>query len=321
MVQRRLLPLMLMVSLVSIGLAGDDALHAAAYPTKPVTLIVAYGAGGGTDVTARLLASSLQRALGQPVIVTNVTGGGGWLGWGRLAQSAPDGYTIGYINVPNMFAGYLDPQIGRKESLESFVTIMNHVTDPGVWIVRPDSPLRSVGDVISSLRQRPGGLVIAAHGYGGDDHLGILQVEKRYGVRFSVIHNDSTAVSISQLLGGHVDIVGANVGEVTSLIRQGEVRALGVAWQERSPFLPEVPTFREQGYDVIYFVGRGIAAPAGTPPDIVGVLTAALERAVADPEHLRRLEELGLQLDTMRGAEYQRFLKENEQMVKDLMGW
>ena len=318
--RRQLRLLVLIMAVFLLGLSGG-LLHAAAYPTKPITLIVAYGAGGGTDVTARLLANSLQKVLGQPVVVTNITGGGGWAGWGRLAHSTPDGYTIGYINVPNIFAGYLDPQIGRKENLESFTPIMNHVTDPGVWIVRPDSPLRTVGDVISTLRQRPGGLVIAAHGYGGDDHLGILQVEKRYGVRFSIIHNDSTAVSISQLLGGHIDLVGANVGEVTSLVRQGQVRALGVAWYQRSPFLPDVPTFREQGYDVIYFVGRGLAAPAGTPSDIIQVLTGALERAVSDPEHLQRLKELGLQLDTMRGAEYQRFLKENEQMVKDLMGW
>lgn len=118
------------------------------FPQKPVSLIVAYGAGGGTDVTARLLASYVEKELGQPVNVVNVTGGGGWNGWGQLAHSKPDGYTIGYINVPNMFQGYLDPKIKRPENLDSFAVIMNHVTDPCVWAVKGDSKYKSLQELI-----------------------------------------------------------------------------------------------------------------------------------------------------------------------------
>jgi tripartite-type tricarboxylate transporter receptor subunit TctC len=130
--------------------------NALAFPDKGVTLIVAYGAGGGTDRTARLLAKDLEATIGHPVTVKNVTGGGGWNGWGTIASSKADGYTIGYINVPNMYKGYLDKSVGRPESLDSFTLLMNHVTDYCVWAVRKDSPFQSVKDVIDAAKKEPG---------------------------------------------------------------------------------------------------------------------------------------------------------------------
>ena len=120
------------------------------YPEKGVTLIVAYGAGGGTDTTARLLAADLEKTIGHSVTVQNVTGGGGWNGWGTIAAADTDGYTIGYINIPNMYSGYLNPEMLRKENLESFKPLMNHVTDYCVWAVKPDSPFKTVADVIAA---------------------------------------------------------------------------------------------------------------------------------------------------------------------------
>ncbi|MHB8919155.1 MAG: tripartite tricarboxylate transporter substrate binding protein, partial [Desulfocucumaceae bacterium] len=221
------------------------------FPTKPVNLIVAYGAGGGTDVTARLLAGQLEKGLGQPVTVTNVAGGGGWNGWGQLAKASPDGYTIGYINIPNIFAGYLDPKMKRPESLESFIPIINHVTDYCLWAVKGDSKFKSLQEVIDYAKANPGKLSIAAHGAGGDDHLAIVQIEKLTGAKFKVVHNDSTSTSISQLLGGHIDLMGANVSEVTNQVKNGELRVLGAMSDKPSEFLPGVKTFKEQGVDVI----------------------------------------------------------------------
>ncbi|MBH0197076.1 MAG: tripartite tricarboxylate transporter substrate binding protein, partial [Nitrospira sp.] len=114
----------------------------AQYPERNVTLIVPYGAGGGTDITARLLAKDLEAVLGKPVTVENRAGGGGWVGWGALAAARPDGYTLGYLNVPSMYAGYLDKAIGRKETLDSFTPLMNHVLDYNVWAVKADSPYK-----------------------------------------------------------------------------------------------------------------------------------------------------------------------------------
>ena len=126
------------------SLASAPQSRHAQYPERGITLIVPYGAGGGTDITARLLAKDLEAVLGKPVTVENRAGGAGWVGWGALAQARPDGYTLGYLNVPSMYAGYLDPKVGRKESLDSFAPLMNHVIDYNIWAVKPDSPFKTV---------------------------------------------------------------------------------------------------------------------------------------------------------------------------------
>lgn len=291
------------------------------FPNKPVTLIVPYGAGGGTDVTARLLAEPLEKALGQPVVVQNIEGGGGWTGWGTLANAPKDGYTIGYVNVPNVFAGYLDPQMNRKENIDSFIMIMNHVTDPGIIAVKADSKFNTIQDVIDYAKANPNKLSVTAHGFGGDDYLGLKQIEQATGAQFNIVHNNSTAESKTQVLGGHVDVLVANVSEVTSMVANGEIKVLGVAYDKRSEFLPDVPTLQEQGIDAVHFAARGMACPAGTPDEIVKVLTDALEEAVANPDYLQKYKELGLSLETKKGQEYTEFIKTWEAKIKDLMGW
>lgn len=291
------------------------------YPNKPVTLIVPYGAGGGTDVTARLLAEPLEKALGQPVVVQNIEGGGGWTGWGTLAHAPKDGYTIGYVNIPNVFAGYLDPQMNREENIDSFTMLINHVTDPGVIAVRADSEFKTMQDIIDYAKANPGKLSVTAHGYGGDDYLGIKQIEQETGVEFNIIHNNSTAESKSQVLGGHVDVLVANVSEVVGMVANNEIRVLGVAYDVRSEFLPDVPTLKEQGINAVHFAARGMACPAGTPEEIVQILIKALEEAIANPDYLPKYQEMGLSLEPKKGQEYTEFIKTWESKIKALMGW
>jgi tripartite-type tricarboxylate transporter receptor subunit TctC len=293
----------------------------AEFPEKGLTLIVAYGAGGGTDVTARLLAKDLEKTLGQSVTVQNITGGGGWNGWGSIAAAKPDGYTIGYINIPNMYAGYLNPKIGRKESLESFTTLMNHVTDYCIWAVKSDSPFKNVKDLINAAKKNPETISITAHGFGNDDHLAILAMQDATGTKFKVVHNKSTAQSKAQVLGGHVDVVGGNVSEVANELKEGKLRVLGVMAPNRSKFLPGVPTFKEQGYNQEWSVSRGIAGPAGLPENIQNKLLTALERTISSREHRAQAEKLSLAPEITKGEAYRKFLKETEQKIKKLMGW
>ena len=164
------------LALAAIGAASDA--HAQ-YPERGLTLIVPYGAGGGTDITARLLARDLEAVLGKPVTVENRAGGAGWIGWGALAAARPDGYTLGYLNVPSMYAGYLDTKVGRKESLDSFTPLMNHVIDYNVWAVKPDSPFKTVKDVVEAAKKTPDSVTVTAYGAGSDDHLAILGIVGR----------------------------------------------------------------------------------------------------------------------------------------------
>jgi tripartite-type tricarboxylate transporter receptor subunit TctC len=306
--------------LLILGLAGPGRAQGS-YPERGLALIVPYGAGGGTDVTARLLAKDLEAVLGKPVTVHNLAGGGGWIGWGALAAAKPDGYTLGYLNVPSMYAGYLDRQYNRKENLDSFTPLMNHVIDYNVWAVKADSPYKTVRDVIEAARKGPEQVTVTAYGAGSDDHLAILSIAGEAGVKFGVVHHRSTADAKAQALGGHVHVLGANISEVAEEVRSGQLRLLGVMSPQRSKFLPDAPTFKEQGFNQVWSVSRGVAAPAGLPREIEAKLTESLEKVLSSKEHRDRAEGLSLQPEIIKGAAYREFLVRNEQDTKKLMGW
>lgn len=294
---------------------------AAEYPERNIVLIVPYGAGGGTDITARMLAKDIEAALGKPVTVENRAGGGGWVGWGALAQAAPDGYTIGYLNVPSMYAGYLDRQYNRKETLDSFTPLMNHVLDYNVWAVKADSPFKSVKDVVEAAKKAPETVNVSAFGAGSDDHLAILSMEKENGIKLITVHHKSTADAKTGALGGHLQVLGANISEVAEEVKAGTLRILGVMAPERSSFLPNAPTFKEQGYNQVWSVSRGIAAPANLPKDVQDKLVASLEKTLNSPEHQQKARALSLEPLVIKGDEYKKFLKDNEVSTKTLMGW
>src|SRR3990170_1720245 len=152
--------------LSAVSFTGTEPARAQ-YPERNLVLIVPYAAGGGTDVTARLLARDLEGVMGKPVTVQNLAGGGGWTGWGALAAAKPDGYTIGYLNVPAIYSGYLDPKLGRKETLDSFTPIINHVIDYNVLTVKADSKFKNLKDLVAEAKSKPNTVSISAHGVGG----------------------------------------------------------------------------------------------------------------------------------------------------------
>jgi tripartite-type tricarboxylate transporter receptor subunit TctC len=291
------------------------------YPERGLTLIVPYGAGGGTDITARLLAKDVEGVLGKPVTVENRAGGGGWVGWGALAAAKPDGYTLGYLNVPSMYAGYLDRQYKRNETLESFTPLMNHVLDYNIWAVKADSPFKTVKDVIDAAKKAPETITVTGFGAGGDDHIATLGIGAETGTKFVVVHHRSTAEGKTQVLGGHVQVLAANISEVAQEVKAGQVRILGVMSPQRSRFLPDAPTFKEQGFNQVWSVSRGIAGPAGLPGNVQATLTAALEKTLTSREHQQKAEQLSLEPSVIKGDAYKTFLKDNEQSTKKLMGW
>jgi len=306
------------IALLGVAIASPAL---AQYPERNVTLIVPYGAGGGTDITARMLAKDLEAVLGKPVTVENRAGGGGWVGWGGLAKAAPDGYTIGYLNVPSMYAGYLDRQYNRSESLDSFTPLMNHVLDYNVWAVKADSPFKSVKDIVEAAKKAPETISVSAFGAGSDDHLAILSMQKENDIKLITVHHKSTADAKTGALGGHIQVLGANISEVAEEARAGTIRILGVMAPERSPFLPDAPTFKELGFNQVWSVSRGIAAPAGLPKNVQDALTAALEKTLTSPEHQQKARALSLEPRVIKGDDYKKFLKDNEVSTKTLMGW
>lgn len=294
------------------------------FPTEPITLIVSFGAGGGTDLGARVLVQYVEEELGVPISIVNKAGGGGWVGWTDLVNAKPDGYTIGYLNTPNLITGYMNPELGREHTVESFTTIGNHVTDGGVIAVRADDDrFATIEDLIAYAKDNE--LTTTSTGLGSDDHNAALKVNKAQGTKFKAVHTGGFGENKANVLGGHVDVFFANVGELTNDHNNGVVKVLAVMLEERSSYLPDVPTLKELGYGDIYsWSARGIAGPQGIDPEILAILEAAFEKGINNAEQKAKMDELGLDIDYRNSNDYAAMLKEEEEGVLEilnLLGW
>jgi len=309
-------------ALASLVLAAEMA-SAQQFPSRPVELMVAYPAGGSTDIGARVVAAIAEKLLGQPIVVVNKGGAGGQVGWTDMARRKPDGYFIGYINLPGINTVILDPERKAIFDADAFVPIINQVLDPGVIWVRADSPYKSLKDLVEAARKAPNTIRAATTGILSDDHLAILMLEEAApGAVFRIVHLVGGAAQLQEIMGGNVDVAFDNVGSIVPRVRSGEIRALAVLENERSKFLPEVPTAKELGYPtVISNSTRGIAAPKGVPAPIVGKLAEVLKKAMEDPDHVSKMDAAGLAVKIMVGAEYERYYKDAHDKAKKYVEW
>ena len=296
---------------LSIALFAGLAL-AQAFPAKPVQLMVAYPAGGSTDIAARIVAAIAEKDLGQSMVVLNKGGAGGQVGWTEMSRAKPDGYYIGFINLPALNTVILDPDRKAAFTVDHFVPVINQVLDPGIIWVKGDSPYKSLKDLIDAAKKNPQKISAATTGILSDDHLAILMMEEAApGAMFRIVHFEGGAPVMTAVMGGHIDCAFDNVGSVFRRIKTGELRALAVMDTQRSPFIPDVPTMPELGYKtVISSSTRGIAVPRGTPQPVIKRLEQSLKKAMDDPEHLKKMEEAGLQLRIMVGEEYARYYRD-----------
>ncbi|MFJ8236238.1 tripartite tricarboxylate transporter substrate binding protein [Ureibacillus sp. NPDC094379] len=303
---------------------SGDASASSSYPSDPIKVIVSYSAGGSSDIGARTLMTYVEKELGVPIVVENLPGAGGWVGWEQLLSQKPDGNTIALINTPNLMTGYMDPSLNRSQSLESFDLIANHITDPGVIAVnKDDDRFNSLEDVIEYAKKNP--TTTTSTGVLGDDHIASLKLNKKLGTQFNAVHNGGAGESITAVLGGHVDVLFANVGDVVTLYNDKELKVLGVMDEERSELLPDVPTLAEEGFeDVVSWSSRGYAAPKGMDEAKLKVLRDAFEKAINNVEQADKMKETGLTVNYLNHDEYLEALKSEESSIEeisDLLNW
>ena len=289
-------------------LVAAPAMAQKAYPERPITLTIAFPAGGSTDIGARIVSSIAEKALGQSIIVVNKGGAGGQVGWTEMSRQKPDGYHIGYINLPALNTVIADKDRQAIFDEKAFTPIINQVLDPGVIWVAANSPYKSAKEIFEAAKAKPNTLRAATTGILSDDHLAILMTEEAVkGVHFRLVHLVGGAAQMKETLAGNIDVSFDNVGSIVKQVKAGQVRALAVMDSQRSKFLPDVPTMKEIGYPtVISSSTRGIAGPKGMDPKIVKKLQDVFKKAMEDPEHVKKMEDVGLAVKIMVGEEYQK---------------
>jgi tripartite-type tricarboxylate transporter receptor subunit TctC len=303
--------------------AAAGSASAQDFPNKPVQLMVAFPPGGSTDIGARIVAAIAEKALGQPIVVVNKGGAGGQVGWTELARQRPDGYYVGYINLPATNTVILDPERKAIFNEKDFTPIINHVLDPGAIWVRADSPYKNVQDLIDAAKKAPNTIRTATTGILSDDHLAILMTEEAApGAVFRIVHLDGAAPQFKEIMGGNIDVAYDNVGSIVPRVRSGEIRVLAVLDDARSKFLPDVPTMKEAGYPtVISSSTRGIAGPKNLPAPILTKLRDVLKKAMDDPDHISKLEGQGLAIKVMVGEEYEKYFADTHAKAKKYTEW
>ena len=269
-----------LIAATSIALMGLTSVASAeghdAFPERPIMMMVSYGAGGATDFQARIVTMTAgnEDALGMPIAIINKPGAGGRVGWNWFAtQAESDGYTLGAYNIPHFIAQSIEG--GVEYSAESFEPIANWGADPAVFVVAADSQFNSMQDVVDYAKANPGGLTFSGAGLFVGHHIAALQLEKAAGVKLAYIPNNKggagamKAVIAGEVLGGV-----NNLSDAFRAREAGNVKILGVFDNERNAFMEDVPTMKEQGFDIdnasVNF--RGVMVPKGTPQPIIDKL-------------------------------------------------
>ena len=300
-------------------LAIAPAVALAAYPDKPINMIVSYSPGGGTDLVARAIAPYIEKYLGNNarIVIQNRPGAGGAIGFASLATAAPDGYTIGFINTPNVMTIPIEREAGY--TIEKFDTLGNIVDDPGNFSVHNDSPVKSLKDLAAAAKANPGAITVGTTGVGSDDHLATLLFSRIAGVKLNHIPMKGAADVKNGAVGRQIDVAAMNIGEAMQAAAGGSpLRQLGVMAARRSSVAPAVATFAEQGYAVEMSSLRGIAAPKGLPPEVKQQLVRAIERAANDPEFQQKAVQYFAPLRYLPPAEFDAYLRKADGEFRQL---
>lgn len=325
--------LVLVISLVGCSQPADDpkpeatdipkpeaADTAKKYPTKPINYVLPFDPGGESDITARIQQKPLEEVLGTNIVVQYKAGGGGALGWQELVTSTdPDGYTIMGSNLPHII---LQPLVRDDAGYDTneLVPIYYFQATSNILAVAKDSDINSVDEFVEFAKANPGAITLAGSGSYSANHLGVLVFNKIAGIETTYIPETGSGGAIPQLLGGHV--TGLMTYTTMGINHSDDLKILAVASEERVPALPDIPTFKELGYDYVEGAYRGISGPPGLPQDILDTLAAAFAEVNAQPEYLEKMQEMGFEILDLNPEESKKLIVERqtyyETILKDL---
>jgi tripartite-type tricarboxylate transporter receptor subunit TctC len=277
----------------ALTLAGTSAYAQTEFPSRPITMIVPFAAGGPTDTVGRLIAEPMTRMLGQQVLVENVGGAGGTLGAARVAKADPDGHTILLYHIGQATSVSLYRKLPYDPAKD--FTPVGRVTDvPMTLVARPTMEAASAGDLLGYITKNKEDVTLVNAGVGSASHLCGMVLMKALGVPMTTIPYKGTAPAMTDLIGGRVDVMCDQSTNTSGQIKSGNIKAYGVTVDKRLGSLPDLPTLAESGLDGFEVsIWHGIWAPKGTPAAAVSKLEAALQAALQDPNVVKRFADLG----------------------------
>lgn len=297
----------LLTAAAALGAGSVYAQAAAAFqPTKPVKIIVPFGAGGATDILARTVADKLTRSLGQPVIVDNRAGASGLIGISEVARAPADGHTLLVTNTALLQAPLLNSKAGY-DPITGFTPVAQLSLSPLVFSVGSRSQAKDLREFIAMAKARPGTMTYGSAGTGQTLHLMGEVLTRSAGIQLNHVPYKGESPFINDLVGGHVDSGFSSIAVAQQHIKAGSLRALAVVGTQRSPMLPGVPTLKELGLDGFELMSWfGLFAPGGTPPAIVAALHREVSSSLQQPDVRKRLDELALSPVDASAAEFTR---------------
>ncbi len=294
---------------VSAALADD-------FPSKPIKFLVPFNPGGQSDTAVILMRPGLEEALKQEIVMQHRPGGGGSVGWTMLSQEKPDGYMMAITNLPHIVVQPLMTK-GVKYKTSDLAPVYLYAQSPGGIAVKKDSPFKTLQDLVDYAKTNPQKVSIGGTGKFTGNHLGYLQFSQAAEIDTSYVSFNGAAPQTAALLGGHT--MATYGGTFIFANNREELRVLAIATDERLKDFPDVPTFKELGYDIVGGIDRGVTVPAGTPKEIIQKLADAIAVAVKKPKFISGMEELGFHLVNLGPDEYAAFIEKQTKLYLDVL--
>ncbi|HWI12725.1 MAG TPA: tripartite tricarboxylate transporter substrate binding protein [Burkholderiales bacterium] len=303
------MPVPLRFAMLLLALASPGLAHAqGAYPVKPIRFVVPYPPGGSNDVLSRITAQAMSAGLGQQVVIDNRGGAGGMIGADNVAKSAPDGYTL--VNVQASFTANAALRTKMPyDPMGDFAYIGMMARGPLLVVVHPALPVKTMKEFIALARAKPGQILYGSTGTGGHNHLATELFKRMAKVDMVHVPYKGVAPALTDLMGGHTQLVMTSLPSAMTQVQAGRLKALAVGSEQRSSFMPELPTIAESG--VPGYVAEfwwGIAAPAKTPPEVVSRLAAELSKALQSADVKQRFAAEGAEPATMSREPFTKFV-------------
>lgn len=309
--------LLLSSLLFAQGEGEKQATAAPAYPTKTIKMIVPYGAGGGADISIRLLTKYMEKILGQTIVVQNVAGGSGTIGFSQLADAPADGYTLGYFSSTQSNDSLLFE--GIKYTDASFTPIAMYASDPHIIVASKASGIKSMDDLLKAAKAKSGQLTYGLGGAWTSHDFLRLSLESKTGVSFKRMVFQSGAAAVTAVAGNNCDVAVPFVSEALAQIQAGNVVPLAISSEKRFELTPEIPTIKEAGLDFTHTMWRALVGPAGLDATVVRTIDKAVAQVLADPQYQKEVLEAGTFALYMDAASFTKYYAENHQLYKKLI--